>query len=120
MVDNVTKTTAEDNLNDGAASYTTTEKFFLVSREEVYAGKEHGQDEDGSYAYYSQYSDLSGAGASADSNRIKYLNGTENIWWQRTPHSGFGHNARSADATGAVKSSYASYDRGVAPACNII
>ena len=120
VVGNVIKTTAEDNLNDGTASYTTTEKFFLVSREEVYAGKERGQDEDGSYAYYSQNSDFNDTGTGADSNRIKYLNGTENIWWQRTPHSGFGHNVRTADATGAVKSSYANYERGVTPACNII
>ena len=120
VVGNVTKTTAEDNLNDGESSYTTTEKFFLVSREEVYAGKENGQDEGGAYAYYSRHSCLSGAGTGADSNRIKYLNGTESIWWQRTPHATFGHNARSADATGMVKSSYANYDRGIVPACNII
>lgn len=120
VVDNVTKTTAEDNLNDGSGSYTTTETFFLVSREEVFAGKENGQDEGGAYAYYSQYSDLNSEGTGADSNRIKYLNGVESIWWIRTPHSTFGHNARSADATGMVKSSYANYDSGVAPTCNIM
>ena len=56
VVGNVTKLTA-NNLLDGTGTITTTEKFFLPSKEELYAGRENPDfSEGGCYSYYKNYS----------------------------------------------------------------
>ena len=53
-------------------SDTTTEKFFLLSRSEVYGGLENSVNEGTPYPYYADYSQLGNtAGTGADSNRVK-------------------------------------------------
>ena len=115
------KVTCRNTVTDGGGSDITTDKFFLLSRREVYAGNEvSGVIEGEPYPYYSDYSDLSVAGTGNDTNRIKYRNGSPQYWWLRTPYSGGGHHVRYIYPTGTLDGSGASGSGGVAPACNII
>lgn len=120
VVGEAEKVTAKNTVTDGGGYDTTTDKFFLLAGEEVYMGKENSIDEGGAYGYYSDYSDLAAAGTGADTNRIKYLNGTKKYWWLRTPSSGYGNAVRAVSTTGGMDSSYAYFSLWVAPACNII
>lgn len=120
VVGEAEKVTAKNTVTDGGGYDTTTDKFFLLAREEVYMGKENSIDEGGAYSYYSDYSDLAAAGTGADTNRIKYLNGTKKYWWLRTPYSGNGTNVRGVITTGEVNLNRANSSLGVAPACIII
>ena len=89
VLGNVTKVTAKNTATDGGGSDTTTEKFFLLSKSEVYGGLENGVDEGAAYPYYANYSGLSAAGFGEDSNRIKYIASAQQLqpqlWWIRTP-----------------------------------
>ena len=115
------KVTCRNTVTDGGGSDITTDKFFLLSRREVYAGNEvSGVIEGEPYPYYSDYSDLSAAGTGNDTNRIKYRNGSPQYWWLRTPASGGGYHVRGIGPAGDLNSNGACYGIGVAPACNII
>lgn len=115
------KVTCRNTVTDGGGSDITTDKFFLLSRREVYAGNEVSNVIEGEpYPYYSDYSDLSAAGTGNDTNRIKYRNGSPQYWWLRTPDSGYGHYVRSIYPAGNLNGSPAYHSYGVAPACNII
>ena len=105
---------------DGGGYEDLTEKFFLISRSEAYAGNENGIEEGTPYEYYSLGSDLSAAGTGDDSNRIKYRGGSATYWWLRSPYSGDGGNVRIFNPSGNLISSSANNSYGVAPACNII
>lgn len=107
---------------DGGGYDEMDDYFFLLSRREVYMGNEVASVIEGEpYPYYSDYSDLSAAGTGADSNRIKYRNGSAQYWWNRTPYSGYGNYVRGVHTTGTMHINNASYTSGgVAPACNII
>ena len=121
VLGNVTKVTA---VPDSNTTDTTTETFFLLSKSEVYGGLENGVDEGAPYPYYANYSNLSSAGTGADSNRIKYRNGTEppttQSWRIRSTNSTDSAYIYSVDESGGVANSYAYNNRGVAPACCII
>lgn len=115
------KLVALNTVTDGGGSVTiNNEKFFLLSRSEVYGGKENNINEGESYPYYSNYSDLSSTGTGDDSNRIKYRNGTAQIWWLRSPYSSGGGSVRYVHESGGLSNRGAYYSYGVAPACNII
>ena len=106
---------------DGGGSDEFDDTFFLLSRREVYMGNEIASVIEGEpYPYYSDYSDLSAPGTDADSNRIKYRNGSAQYWWLRSPSAGGGYIVRNVYPSGAVGSIHAHYSGGVAPACNII
>ena len=120
VIGNATKVTARNTVTDGGGFDTTTEKFFLLAKEEAYMGKENSIDEGGAYPYYSDYSDLSAAGTGADSNRIKYLNSVEKYWWLRTPSYRTSANAVLVNIDGHTSEYGASSNNGIAPACNII
>ena len=122
VIGEVTKTT-QQSISDGYGRDTSTERFFLLSRPEIYAGTERSADgADGTvYEYYGAgYSDLTSAGTGADSNRIKYRNGTATYWWLRTPTSTYGYYVRVVFPTGTLSSNLASTSHGVAPACVIV
>lgn len=117
------KVVALNTVTDGGGSVTiNNDKFFLLSRSEVYSGKENNINEGEPYPYYSNYSDLSAAGTGDDSNRIKYRSGTAQVWWLRSPNSASGSHVRGVSSSGYVTSygNFAYYGSGVAPACNII
>lgn len=122
VVGYVNKTT-QKSVVDGYGLESTSERFFLPSRPEMYMGTERSTDgPDGTvYAYYgSGYSDLTAPGTGADAHRIKYKSGTAYYWWLRTPHSGYGHYVRYVGTDGSLGSYYAGNSSGVAPACAIV
>ena len=120
VIGEVTKKTALNIVSDGGGSVETTERFFLLSRSEVYGGNEVTGGEGAAYPYYANHSDLAAPGTGNDSNRIKYRNGAAKYWWLRSPSAGGAYNVRRVGATGDVTSNYANISIGVAPACCII
>lgn len=116
----VDKITALNTVSDGGGSETSAEKFFLLSRTEVYGGKEGSISEGNAYPYYSETSDLSAAGTGADTNRIKYRNGAAQYWWLRSPLTSGSYYVRGVNPTGDVGNYGAGYSGGVVPACCII
>ena len=106
---------------NGGGSVTINDKFFLLSKSEVFAGNEVTLVDEGSpYPYYSDYSDLSNAGINADSNRIKYRNNIAQGWWLRSPVNANASHARTVGATGNIPPSFSSNSYGISPACNVI
>ena len=121
VVGAVHKIACINNVTDGGGSAAFDDKFFLLSRSEVYGGNEVTSVDEGSpYPYYSDYSDLSEAGTGNDSNRIKYRSGTAQTWRLRSPYSAVGGNVRNISQTGGIGQSDAGSSNGVSPACNII
>ena len=120
VVGEVTKRTVLNTVCDGGGYEDLTEKFFLISRSEAYAGNESSIEEGTPYEYYSLGSDLSAAGTGDDSNRIKYRGGSATYWWLRSHYSGGGSNVRMFNPSGSLNSNSAYGSFGVAPACNII
>ena len=72
------------------------------------------------YPYYSDYSDYTSPNTGADSNRVKYKNGSPQWQWERTPYAGGSDSVRSVNSTGILNNNGASNSSGVAPACNVI
>lgn len=108
----VTDNGGQDELND---------KFFLLSRREVYAENEVSNVIEGEpYPYFSDYSDLATVGTGNDSNRIKNLDGDPRYWWLRSPNAGVSHCVRSVMTMGNVTYGNADGKYGVVVAANII
>lgn len=120
VIGEVTKKTALNTVSDGGGSVETTERFFLLSRSEVYGGNEVTGGEGAAYPYYANHSDLAAPGTGNDSNRIKYRNGAAKYWWLRSPYAGGAYNVRFVYTTGNVSFTSAYSSNGVAPACCII
>lgn len=121
VIGKTTKVTCRNTVTDGGGSDTTKDKFFLLSRREVFAGNEVSNVTEGEpYPFYSDYSDYTSANAGADKNRIKYRGGSPQWWWLRTPYTGYGYSVRGVSADGILNGSHAHYSGGVAPACNVI
>lgn len=120
VIGKVNKTTALNTVTDGGGSVTLDDKFFLLSRSEVYGGLENNINEGSPYPYYKDYSNFSEASEAADINRIKYRNGTAQLWWLRSPYAVAANSVRGV-STGGIVSQYSSSGvYGIAPACNII
>ena len=115
----VKKTLALNTVCDGGGSVQITDRFFLLSRTEVYAGNENSIAEGSIYPWYSKYSDLTTPGTGADTNRIKYRNGAAKYWWLRSPSSSHGYYVRYIYPSGTVSNFSSYYAIGVAPACCI-
>lgn len=121
VIGKTTKVTCRNTVTDGGGSDTTKDKFFLLSRREVFAGNEVSNVTEGEpYPFYSDYSDYTNANAGADKNRIKYRGGSPQWWWLRTPITGSGNFVRYVDADGNLNNGGAYTGNGVAPACNVI
>ncbi len=119
VIGDVTKRSALNTVTDGGGYEDLIERFFLISRGEVYGGNENGVDEGTPYPYYSEFSDLTAPSTAVDANRIKYRNGSATYWWLRSCYSGSGDSVRYVHPTGNTRN-YAHGTYGVAPACNII
>ncbi len=79
------KVTCRNNVTDGGGYDTTKDKFFLLSRRELFMGDEVSSVKEGEpYPYYSDYSDYTSPNTGADSNRVKYKNGSPQWQWERT------------------------------------
>lgn len=113
--------TCRNNVTDGGGFDTTKDKFFLLSRRELFMGDEVSSVKEGEpYPYYSDYSDYTSPNTGADSNRVKYKNGSPQWQWERTPSAGSSRNVRRVDTTGGLNDGSAYGSDGVAPACNVI
>lgn len=121
VIGKTTKVTCRNNVTDGGGSDTTKDKFFLLSRRELFMGDEVSSIKEGEpYPYYSDYSDYTSPNTGADSNRVKYKNGSPQWQWERTPSAGDSHGVRFVNVTGNLGSYNANGGGGVAPACNVI
>ena len=121
VIGEVKKKTALNTVCDGGGIEETIEKFFLLSRSEVFGGDEVTGGEGSAYPYYSQYSNLSSAGTGADANRIKYQNGTAKNWWLRTPLTSTAYQCRRVYPSGDVPTEgVLNSSIGIAPACCIV
>lgn len=121
VIGKTTKVTCRNNVTDGGGSDTTKDKFFLLSRRELFMGDEVSSVKEGEpYPYYSDYSDYTSPNTGADSNRVKYKNGSPQWQWERTPHAGNSCGVRCVYSAGNLNHYYAYYSVGVAPACNVI
>ena len=106
---------------DGQGYKDLTEKFFLLSRSEAYAGNENGIEEGAPYEYYSLGSDLSAAGTGNDSNRIRYRGTTLKTGWSlRTPYTSNGSAFQEFGVQGELDENNAVVARGISPVCCIV
>ena len=115
-----TVTIAKNTVCDGGGSETVTDKFFLLSRSEIYGGEENSINEGDPWAWFADNSDLDDPGTGADTNRIKTnTSGSAQYWWNRSPSAGTGYNVRFVDPSGAVYISTGYNSGGCVPACRI-
>ena len=102
---------------------TVSNKIFLLSCAEVYAGKGLGTAEEGKvYDYYKNNSSLSAPGIGSDTNRVRFIKGsnTASIWWLRTPGSGYSSGACIVDDSGYVNGNTVTTTHSLLPAFCII
>ena len=120
VIGEVTKKTALNTACESGGYTTSSEKVFLLSRSEVYGCNAVTGGEGAAYPYFSDYSDLESAASNADSNRIKFRNGSERSWWLRSPYDDLATTVYYVYTTGRILNFHASNSYGVAPACCIV
>ena len=113
----VNKQVARNTITDGGGQDLFSDKIFLLSRTEVYAGVEGVTTGENPYAYYSALAGAPTTGALA--GRIKLLNNSPRNWWLRSPNVGNSNNVRYVSLAGEVSNS-ARNSFGISPACCII
>ena len=92
--------------------YTLKDRFFLLSRPEIYGTWDSATYKDGELLEF--YENLTNA------ERIKYdAAGSPRNCWLRSPIPGIANGERSVNTSGAIDSYYAISGYGVAPACII-
>ena len=102
----------EEGGNQGSTTYTTSDKMFLASRDEIGYGIE-------GIAQGTVFSMYDGA---AQANKIKYdivSPGTARYWWLRSPYPSHGYYVRLVHPSGALNNNTATIGYGCAPACVI-
>lgn len=100
---------------DGVKSgtYTTRDKFFLASCEELGYGTENNVSESKVFAYYDRAENV---------DKIKYdiaATSTARYWWLRSPYPWYADSVRYVNPGGALGTSGASNGRGAVAACVI-
>lgn len=131
VIGNVTKVTIEntvraDNsvIKGDQKTTTNSERFFLLSKTEVYGGDNRSVAEGSAYPYYSERSTLSEPGTVADENRKKTINGgnSGSVWWiLRSSDAGsLGDITFVYGDTGMIGYTAANIKNGIAPACCIV
>ena len=118
-VGKVSKITAR-SIEAGGSYDTSTEKFFLLSRTEVYGGANNNIKEGTPYSYYKDNSTLSAPSEEQDVVRIKYRNKEALRWWLRSPATTNSYGAKFVYYAGEISGSITSNYLGVAPACCIV
>lgn len=97
--------TARNTLFEDGGVDITEDKFFLLSKSQVYGGAvAEGIDEGAVYPYFKNYSDLNVAGVESDTNRIRINNNTAKQWLLRTPNINNGYENWNVSMTGALLS----------------
>ena len=92
--------------------YELQDKFFLLSRPEIYGSWDSATYKDGELLeFYEGFT---------DTERIKYdAAGLARYCWLRSPNPGSAYNERHVHSSGALDVNYANNGNGVAPACII-
>ena len=101
------------DLNGKKQAYSTTEKFFLPSQEEIGFSPESGIVCGTVFDFY---------GGAAQSDKIKYditAQTTARYWWLRSPTPSSASNERTVNSSGALVNYYASSGLGASAACEI-
>lgn len=101
---------APDSSIAKGTKYTLNDEFYLASRAEIF-GSHDVNDDTVMFPFYE------GAG---NADRIKYRDGSAEIWWLRTPHSGYAHSVRLVHSDGTVNLGGAYTATGLAPACTVV
>ena len=98
------------------------DKIFLPSRSEVYGGAAPMGITDGTAyeRYGADHSSLPSPGTSADTNRVKTLDGAANAWWTRSVHPRQIEWTARVTVSGMIEYLAPSTVCAVAPACCII
>ena len=97
----VNKVTSVGNNSSGLE--TTSDKLFLLSEIEVFGATQYSYAGEGKqYEYYT-----------AGNSTIKKVNGSANIWWERSPFSGGTNFFCYVNANGYAGGNIASYSGGV-------
>ena len=101
------------DLNGKKQAYSTTDKFYLASQEEIGFSSESGIVCGSVFDYYN--------GAS-QADKIKYditSQATARYWWLRTPHPSVAYSERFVASSGALGYDSAYYGNGAVAACEI-
>lgn len=94
------------------SAYTLKDKFYLVSRKEVFGSSDDVDDGSVQLPYYV---------GSANVDRVKTTNnGSAADWWVRTPNRYHAYGVRLVNSDGSLSSNSANYSNGVVPACTIM
>ena len=97
----VNKVTSKGNNQSGLE--TTSDKLFLLSEIEVFGATQYSYAGEGKqYEYYT-----------AGNSTIKKVNGSANLWWERSPYSGGTNNFCIVGSSGVATISAASTSNGV-------
>ena len=103
VVSDTTYDVGLNNVTDGGGKEILTDRFVLLSRDEIYAGSEGGVTQGEPLPYFSEFSDHNSPSTTADSNRIKTnASGTATYWWLRSPYTSFASNVRSVGTSGTL------------------
>lgn len=125
IVVSVTIGTAANTVTDGGATYTTTDKFFLPSKEEVYFQPQVAGAEGEVWDYYKQNNAYSSANDNNATSRIIRTYPTTNSpdswanWWLRSATRSNAYYAFCAGNGGYATNTTANTTYYVAPACVI-
>ena len=93
-------------------TYDLEDKFFLLSRPEIYGTWDSTSHKDGEMLEF--YEGLT------DTERIKYDSaGSARYWWLRSPTPSNAYNERNVHTDGTLNSNNANHTNGAAPACII-
>ena len=112
-----TNSVSEINSLDGTVfttnqTYSLEDRFFLLSRPEIYGTWDSAEVKDGELLEY--YSGLT------DAERIKYdPSSSARYCWLRSPYPGYAYNVRYVNTSGALSNSNAVSALAAAPACII-
>lgn len=101
------------DLNGKKQAYSTTDKFYLASQEEIGFSSESGIVCGTVFDFYN---------GAAQSDKIKYditAQTTARYWWLRTPYSSYAYDERYVYSSGALSGSLASFGIGAGAACEI-
>lgn len=122
VIGKVTKRTTLNAVNEGGGYKDSQERFFLLSRSEVYMTNNNGISEGAPYDYYKNFSSLSAQGDGEDSNRIKRIIGNTSAayWWLRSPGPLDTRGVYLVPTGGGLNYGTAISSSGLAPACNIV
>ncbi len=120
VVGKTKKVVPRNTVTDGGGFDTVEDKFFLLSRRELFMGNEVSSINDGEpYPYFKDYSVSTSPNTGNDPNRVKYLNGSPKWYWTRTPGVGGGGGVRLGGPEGQLGYNSAGSTYGVVVACNI-